>query len=127
MLSYNLFWWHLFKVEGGRGGSAGHLIRSTSEPPYDVMGFQECEDPERVLGPAGLLQDRGEMAGSGMVWYGCPKIQCFIIFPVAVAISGMPWYIYPIFRHTQMSQIFEGLETEKMSVVRWALSIQPWS
>ena len=57
VLSYNLFWWHLFKVEGGRGGSAGHLIRSTSEPPYDVMGFQECEDPEKVLGPAGLLQD----------------------------------------------------------------------
>ena len=57
VLSYNLFWWHLFKVEGGRSGSAGHLIRSTSQPPYDVMGFQECEDPEKVLGPAGLLQD----------------------------------------------------------------------
>eukprot|EP00438_Fugacium_kawagutii_P022907 Skav224169 [mRNA] locus=scaffold2007:357728:362942:+ [translate_table: standard] len=57
VLSYNLFWWHLFKVEGGRGGSAGRLIRSTSEPPYDVMGFQECENPERVLGPAGMLQE----------------------------------------------------------------------
>lgn len=57
VLSYNLFWWHLFKVEGGRGGSAGHLIRDTSQPPYDVMGFQECEDPEKVLGPSGLLQE----------------------------------------------------------------------
>ena len=67
VLSYNLFWWHLFKVEGGRGGSAGHLIRSTSQPPYDVMGFQECEDPEKVLGPAGLLQDLGFSPWTGKV------------------------------------------------------------
>ncbi|CAJ1344812.1 unnamed protein product, partial [Effrenium voratum] len=55
-LSYNLFWWHLFKVEGGRGDSAGHLIQQNSEPHFDVMGFQECEDPVRVLGPVGLLE-----------------------------------------------------------------------
>ncbi|CAE7485491.1 PEPKR2, partial [Symbiodinium pilosum] len=56
VLSYNLFWWHLFKVEGGRGDSAGHLIQNTASPPYDVMGFQECEDPVRVLGHVGLLE-----------------------------------------------------------------------
>eukprot|EP00434_Breviolum_minutum_P037935 symbB.v1.2.033639.t1/scaffold4202.1/size44672/5 len=64
VLSYNLFWWHLFKVEGGRGGSAGHLIRSTSQPPYDVMGFQECEDPERVLAPGGLSQEYEAFQGN---------------------------------------------------------------
>lgn len=63
-LSYNLFWWHLFKVEGGRGDSAGHLIKGTSQPRYDVMGFQECEDIQRVLGPVGLLQEYEAFEGT---------------------------------------------------------------
>eukprot|EP00931_Biecheleriopsis_adriatica_P112492 TRINITY_DN8712_c0_g1_i1.p1 TRINITY_DN8712_c0_g1~~TRINITY_DN8712_c0_g1_i1.p1 ORF type:complete len:834 (-),score=238.38 TRINITY_DN8712_c0_g1_i1:88-2589(-) len=57
ILSYNLFWWHLFGVEGGRGNSAGNLIKNSDSPKYDVMGFQECEDKERVLGPVGLLDE----------------------------------------------------------------------
>eukprot|EP00440_Ansanella_granifera_P052190 gb/GFBE01056585.1/.p1 GENE.gb/GFBE01056585.1/~~gb/GFBE01056585.1/.p1 ORF type:complete len:585 (+),score=93.02 gb/GFBE01056585.1/:1-1755(+) len=57
VLSYNLFWWHLYKVEGGRGNSAGNLVKGSMRPHYDVMGFQECEDPVRVLGPVGLLEE----------------------------------------------------------------------
>ncbi|CAE7199415.1 Nhlrc2 [Symbiodinium natans] len=64
VLSYNLFWWHLFKVEGGRGDSAGHLIQNTDTPPYDVMGFQECEDPVKVLGPVGLLEQYEAFQGN---------------------------------------------------------------
>eukprot|EP00439_Symbiodinium_sp_Y106_P001264 s4770_g1.t1 len=64
VLSYNLFWWHLFKVEHGRGDSAGHLIQDTSTPPYDVMGFQECEDPVQVLGHVGLLEQYEAFQGN---------------------------------------------------------------
>jgi len=65
VLSYNLFWWHLFKIEGGRGDSAGHVIQdSMVTTPFDVMGFQECEDPERVLGPVGLLNYYTTFQGS---------------------------------------------------------------
>jgi len=53
ILSYNLFWWNLFKIRGGQ--SAGQLIKSSGEPqPYDVIGLQECEDPDKVFGPPGL-------------------------------------------------------------------------
>lgn len=64
VLSFNLFWWHLFKVEHGRGDSAGHLIQDTSTPPYDVMGFQECEDPVQVLGHVGLLEQYEAFQGN---------------------------------------------------------------
>lgn len=58
LLSYNLFWWHLFGVQNGNHDSAGKLInQSMGDEPYDIMGFQECEDPERVLGAVGLLED----------------------------------------------------------------------
>mmetsp|Transcript_26691 Transcript_26691/g.70480 ORF Transcript_26691/g.70480 Transcript_26691/m.70480 type:complete len:537 (+) Transcript_26691:43-1653(+) len=58
VLSYNLFWWSLFRQRNGDGDSAGHLIKDAgSDVPFDVMGFQECEDPVKVLGPVGLLDD----------------------------------------------------------------------
>mmetsp|Transcript_90642 Transcript_90642/g.252089 ORF Transcript_90642/g.252089 Transcript_90642/m.252089 type:complete len:759 (+) Transcript_90642:86-2362(+) len=52
VLTYNLFWWNLFGVRGGNGGSAGKLIAENG--PFDVMGFQECGDAHRVLADAGL-------------------------------------------------------------------------
>jgi hypothetical protein len=55
VLTYNLYWWHLFGVQHGNGGSAGKLIADASaEVPFDLMGFQECEDPGLVLRDAGL-------------------------------------------------------------------------
>eukprot|EP00411_Alexandrium_monilatum_P024110 CAMPEP_0175215298 /NCGR_PEP_ID=MMETSP0093-20121207/17145_1 /TAXON_ID=311494 /ORGANISM="Alexandrium monilatum, Strain CCMP3105" /LENGTH=554 /DNA_ID=CAMNT_0016508667 /DNA_START=50 /DNA_END=1714 /DNA_ORIENTATION=- len=58
ILSYNLFWWNLYDRRGGNGDSAGKLIARSNEPqPFDFMGFQECEDPERVLSGQGLLKD----------------------------------------------------------------------
>jgi len=63
VLSYNLFWWHLYGVKGGQGDSAGRLIKSNMRPAFDVMGFQECEDPEKVLGPVGLLDEYEAVQG----------------------------------------------------------------
>jgi len=55
ILTYNLFWWNLFNIRHGNGNSAGNLIKDNMAMPFDVMGFQECEDPETVLKPVGLL------------------------------------------------------------------------
>lgn len=55
ILTYNLFWWSLFQARRGNGNSAGKLIQANMDPPFDVMGFQECENPDAVLGPVGLL------------------------------------------------------------------------
>lgn len=57
VLSYNLFWWNLFGRRGGNGGSAGKLIARNG--PYDLMGFQECDDIHRVLRDAGLSGSYG--------------------------------------------------------------------
>lgn len=66
VLTYNLYWWNLFDIENDLGGKPFRLISGSMDPPYDVMGFQECEDPHYVLRKAGL-EDRyhaikGEMA-----------------------------------------------------------------
>lgn len=52
VLTYNLFWWNLYGQRGGNGGSASRLIKEHG--PFDIMGFQECDDPWRVLNEAGL-------------------------------------------------------------------------
>ncbi|CAE8619105.1 unnamed protein product [Polarella glacialis] len=55
VLTYNLFWWNLFNLRGGQGQSSGKLIAASGWPePYDVMGFQECDDVARVVTDAGL-------------------------------------------------------------------------
>jgi len=56
VLSYNLFWWNLFIKRKGSWDSASKLVNASMKGrPYDVMGFQECRDPWRVLGAVGLL------------------------------------------------------------------------
>jgi endonuclease/exonuclease/phosphatase family metal-dependent hydrolase len=56
VLSYNLYWWNLFKARKGNKASAGKLISaSSSAVAFDVMGFQECQDPRLVLADAALL------------------------------------------------------------------------
>lgn len=55
VLSYNLFWWHLFVKLRGDYGKAGKLINRTSKDlPYDILAFQECQNPYHVLYDAGL-------------------------------------------------------------------------
>ncbi|CAE8662736.1 unnamed protein product, partial [Polarella glacialis] len=44
---------------------AGQVIKdSAAALPYDFMGFQECEDPVAVLGPAGLLEEYAAFQGA---------------------------------------------------------------
>jgi len=65
VLSYNIYWWNLFGVQfrNGNGGSAGKLIAAKNQgKPYDFMGFQECEDVNRVLADAGLAGQYGSLA-----------------------------------------------------------------
>lgn len=59
VLSYNLFWWSLFKLRKGNHNSTGLLIKKSQAVgvPFDFMGFQECEDPDQVLAPVGLLEN----------------------------------------------------------------------
>jgi len=66
VLSYNLFWWNLFKKHGGSDRSAGRLIaRTGGADMYDVMGFQECDDRWRVLRDAGLNEAEYEAIDGG--------------------------------------------------------------
>jgi len=57
VLSYNLYWWNLFGERRGNGGSAGKLIAGNG--PFDILGFQECDDIHRVLSDAGLSGSYG--------------------------------------------------------------------
>jgi endonuclease/exonuclease/phosphatase family metal-dependent hydrolase len=50
VLTYNLYWWNLFGWQDGNERSAGRKIATTA--PYDFMGFQECDDVNRVLSDA---------------------------------------------------------------------------
>jgi len=62
LLTYNLFWWSLFQERDGENGRAGKLIADASAPPavaFDFMGFQECEDVERVMRDADLTSTFG--------------------------------------------------------------------
>jgi len=61
VLSYNLFWWNLFRQRGGNGRSAGKLIQANG--PFDIMGFQECEDAPRVLRDARLSNSHVALPG----------------------------------------------------------------
>jgi len=62
VLTYNLFWWNLFGVREGNGGSAGKLIADNG--PFDIMGFQECDDIYRVLNDAGLGSSYSVLPGA---------------------------------------------------------------
>jgi len=56
MISYNLWWWNLFNKRGGNGGSAGKLV-AAAQP--EIIGFQECDDVDRVLRDGGLQHYTG--------------------------------------------------------------------
>eukprot|EP00929_Paragymnodinium_shiwhaense_P100359 TRINITY_DN6261_c0_g2_i1.p1 TRINITY_DN6261_c0_g2~~TRINITY_DN6261_c0_g2_i1.p1 ORF type:complete len:739 (-),score=185.19 TRINITY_DN6261_c0_g2_i1:155-2371(-) len=58
ILSYNLFWWNLFRMRHGSHNSAARLIDENNFPyPFDVMGFQECESKNTLMHPLGLDKD----------------------------------------------------------------------
>lgn len=63
VLTYNLFWWNLFGRQQSQGRTAGQLIAATSQQPYDIMAFQECEDVNRVLRDAGLADRYAALQG----------------------------------------------------------------
>jgi len=66
LLTYNLFWWSLFTARGGNNGSASKLIAHAGHAePFDVMGFQECMDPQRVLSDARLSERYSGFGGDG--------------------------------------------------------------
>jgi len=61
VLTYNLYWWNLFKNQKGLNGKAGKNIAAfAKDEPFDLMGFQECEDvswPLRDAKAAGVTDD----------------------------------------------------------------------
>lgn len=66
VLSYNLFWWNLFKIHHGSDRSAGRLIsRTGGQHHFDFMGFQECDDVWRVLRDAGLSSSEYDAIDGG--------------------------------------------------------------
>jgi len=57
-ITYNLFWWNLFGQRGGNHGSAGKLVKGAAgDEPFDLAGFQECDDPNWIMGDAGMSSD----------------------------------------------------------------------
>jgi len=52
VLTYNLWW---FKLGHPPSHARSMVIQQTATPPYDFMGFQECENVEFILKTAGML------------------------------------------------------------------------
>lgn len=65
VLTYNLFWWHLFGVRNGANRMAGKLV--IKEGPWDLMGFQECDNLTRVIDDSSALQTHGMYNGTAAV------------------------------------------------------------
>jgi len=68
LLSYNLYWWSLMAIRATNGGAPFKIIDDSARSmPYDLMAFQECEDPQFVLEKAGLLEDYMSFGGLGTI------------------------------------------------------------
>jgi len=68
LLSYNLYWWSLMAIRGTNGGAPFKIIDDSARSmPYDLMAFQECEDPQFVFEKTGLQQDYMSFGGLGTV------------------------------------------------------------
>lgn len=65
VLTYNLFWWNLFGIRGGMWQSAGKLIQRNG--PFDLMGFQECDDVNRIVADTGMGNEYGRFPGAHAV------------------------------------------------------------
>lgn len=66
VLTFNLFWWNLMKQRHGNGGAPFRLIEDSGRlEPYDIMAFQECEDPAYVMRRSGLENSYSTFKGLG--------------------------------------------------------------
>eukprot|EP00439_Symbiodinium_sp_Y106_P075549 s2509_g15.t1 len=64
VVTYNIFWWNLFGIHKGNGGTAGGVVATSNvREPIDLIAFQECRDKDRVLDDAGLLNSFHTFAG----------------------------------------------------------------
>jgi len=72
VLSYNLFWWFLFGVRKGADRMAGKLVAKTA--PWDMMGFQECDDVKRIVSDSGMLQTHDFYRGTHAVSNAWAKV-----------------------------------------------------
>jgi len=59
-VTYNLFWWNLYGIQGGLDGSASKIIAAANP---DMLGCQECEDILRVLSEGGLSEAYAAVSG----------------------------------------------------------------
>ena len=50
--SYNLYWWHVSQFNNWEG----LFERLRSHAPFDIVGFQECDDVVSVLHNIGLAR-----------------------------------------------------------------------
>jgi len=64
IVTHNLFWWNLF---GQRGGD-NFFPSFGRQGPYDIMLFQECDDPGRILRGLGLAETFGTTNGTASVY-----------------------------------------------------------
>lgn len=65
VLTYNLFWWFLFGVRKGADRMAGKLV--AKKAPWDLMGFQECDDVKRIVADSGMLHTHDFYRGTHAV------------------------------------------------------------
>lgn len=65
VLTYNLFWWHLFGVRHGADRMAGKLV--IKEGPWDFMAFQECDNLTRIVGDSQALNSHEMYDGANAV------------------------------------------------------------
>lgn len=62
VMTYNLFWWNLFDHAKGPWGHKGEpgnpatelIMKALEKTPYDMLGFQECEDEDWLLSRSGM-------------------------------------------------------------------------
>jgi len=84
VLTYNLFWWHLFGVQKGNDGSAGKTIAKGAlidAEDFDLMGFQECENVWTVLEDGGLKEKYDAYQGNHSI---CIAYKKDVFFPLGV-------------------------------------------
>jgi len=63
ILDWNLAWYQVYKKKGGEGGQQGKWLASSG--PYDIIGFQECQNPWRIMENGGLMDTYHAYQGGG--------------------------------------------------------------
>jgi len=63
ILDWNLEWFEVYKKKGGEGGQQGKFLASAGA--HDILGFQECQNPWKVMGDGGLMDTYSAYQGGG--------------------------------------------------------------